>query len=591
MTVPAWISSLTDPSLKKDFTAFASKGTLTEAEMTTALTDLVAELTSAKATLSKSQLTDLQSIAANIASMGASAYLQYIFDAFVDGNAANANWTGGGATPTALGNLAVGYTATQLGELEGKWFLGTDLPVASVVVGSQTTAISYTSSTAPLYGASGPQISDVNQGHIEDCYVMAALAEVAAQNPSLIQSMITDNGNGTFGVRFYVSGVAEYVTVDRQLVTTGIVNTGANIWASVVETAYAELQAAGNITGGSVNDGNSFSTIGNAGAPEYGLEEVTGATSITDFLGSGSWTKYVFNQTFTTSTTTSGLTSASVLSTLAADLLVGDDIDLASNTNATDASGKTTLVAGHTLSVYGYDAATGLLEVRNPWGVASGQTWDTTFEIGMATLLADGDGFAADNVGAKTSVAGASTVAASALQAMAQVKSFAVADSVADVDAALAALIADSKLSGLTVTGTTAGETLTLTGLAVATTINMEGDADAASVTGFKSTGTGVGSASALNLGSAAYDKITLGSGSETILYTLGASSGVEDVTNFSAAHDLLSVTLGSASLEQTLVQGGDWLSASADLAHGVFLAGVTTTQSVKVSGGVATVA
>ena len=40
--------------------------------------------------------------------MGASAYLQFITNAFVNGNAANANWTGGAAKSVALGNLAAG---------------------------------------------------------------------------------------------------------------------------------------------------------------------------------------------------------------------------------------------------------------------------------------------------------------------------------------------------------------------------------------------------------------------------------------------------------------------------------------------------
>ena len=50
-------------------------------------------------------------------------------------------------------------------------------------------------------------------------------------------------------------------------------------------------------------------------------------------------------------------------------------------------------------SIYGYDQTTGLLEIRNPWGtMSSGQYWDTTFEVSLATLLADGDTIAVDNV-------------------------------------------------------------------------------------------------------------------------------------------------------------------------------------------------
>jgi hypothetical protein len=55
------------------------------------------------------------------------------------------------------------------------------------------------------------------------------------------------------------------------------------------------------------------------------------------------------------------------------------------------------------MSIYGYDSTTGELEIRNPWGTAAGQTWDTTFEVSLTTLLSDGDTITADNVGTGSS--------------------------------------------------------------------------------------------------------------------------------------------------------------------------------------------
>ncbi len=43
------------------------------------------------------------------------------------------------------------------------------------------------------------------------------------------------------------------------------------------------------------------------------------------------------------------------------------------------------------MAVYGYDPGTKNFEVYNPWGTENGQSWDTTFEINLKTLLADGD--------------------------------------------------------------------------------------------------------------------------------------------------------------------------------------------------------
>jgi hypothetical protein len=130
------------------------------------------------------------------------------------------------------------------------------------------------------------------------------------------------------------------------------------------------------------------------------LEEITGASAITDFDASGgSWLKVVYNQSFGMTGYTTGNATSSVLSTLAADLAAGDDVILSSYTNAKDSSGKTTLVADHAMSIYGYDNKTGMLEVRNPWGTEAGQTWDTTFEVSLATLLSDKDTITVDNVG------------------------------------------------------------------------------------------------------------------------------------------------------------------------------------------------
>ena len=593
-TVPAWISALKDTALKADFTTFASAGTITEVELAKAMTDLASELTSSKSTLSAGQVTDLKAIASNIVSMGASSYLQFITNAFVNGNAANAAFTGGAAKSTTLGNLAAGYSATQLNELTDKWFLGTDLPGDSVSMsGAKTFTVTYSTVGSPLYGSGGPTMADINQGYLGDCYLLSALAEVADQDPSAIQSMITNNGNGTYGVRFFVNGVARYVTVDSQLADGGKeFNSATNIWASLVEQAYAELQAQGVVTGNSVNYGNSFSTIGNGGAPEYTLEEITGASAITDFdAGKSSWNSYVFNSSLSVTSSKASLTTASILSTLAADLLVGDDIDLCSETNATDSKGKTTLVADHAMSVYGYDATTGLLEIRNPWGTESGQSWDTTFEISLSTLLTAGNVLTADNVGTATTIAGASVVAASALQTLSQVTSFSVSDSVADVVSGLSSLVADAKLSALTVTGTTSADTLNLSSFKGTATINLGGDSDAAALSGFSATSSGIGKATSLNLGTGAYDLLTLGAGAETIDATLGAAGGVLSISGFSSAHDLLSIALNGATLEQTLVNGGDWLSSSSDLTHGVFLAGVTTVQKVTTAAGLASVA
>jgi hypothetical protein len=51
------------------------------------------------------------------------------------------------------------------------------------------------------------------------------------------------------------------------------------------------------------------------------------------------------------------------------------------------------------MSIIGYDSATNMLEIRNPWGTEANQTYSTVFEVDLQTLLADGDSITVDNVG------------------------------------------------------------------------------------------------------------------------------------------------------------------------------------------------
>jgi len=455
----SWIASLNDTVLRSDMAAASAGGTVTEAGMAQLFTDLATELTTNKTTLSASQFTDLKLIATDL-NVGetASAYLTYVVGALINGSTSNTWWTGGGATAVALGNLAAGATAAKVTELDGKWLLGSDLPSSKVSMsGVAAFSVSYSAVSNAVFAATGPSMNDINQGYLGDCYLLSALAEVAKQDPSAIQSMITDNGNNTYGVRFFINGTAQYVTVNNQLPDGGtIFNSATNDWASLVEKAYAQVQASGLIpTGNTINAGNSFSTIGNGGAPEYTLEEITGASAITDFYANGSsWVQYVYNNALRAVSAVGGVSTASVLSALVTDIGKGFDVILSSMTNAS-VSGKETLIADHAMSVYGYDSATGNLEIRNPWGSMSGQYWSTTFEVSLTTLLADGDTISADNnavSSAPSVVTGALVSAAAGLQANAAISAFSVSDTAANVTAALSTLGADAKLTSIALT-------------------------------------------------------------------------------------------------------------------------------------------
>jgi hypothetical protein len=362
-----------------------------------------------------------------------SAYLASVFAKLVDGSALNADYTGGKASPVALGNLSASSSQAKVTDLIDKWFLGTDYPSSRMTLANPTATVSltYSAVSTPLYSASAPKMSDVNQGYAGDCFLMAALAETASQDPSAISSMITSNGNGAFGVRLYINGKAQYVTANNVLANGGQeFNHASDLWASVVEQAYVEAQGVngnGNLTGngtGYFDSGSSFSTTANGGCVESTLAEITGDATVTDYCASGSsWEADVYGGPQVSSpnanvsvinplSATYAVSTAAVQSALVADLRAGGDVVLQSFTAAYSGN-KQTLVAAHDMSVYGFDASSGKFEIYNPWGAESGQTWDTTFEVSLSTLLSAGDYLtvAAKPVAALESVAPAAPAA------------------------------------------------------------------------------------------------------------------------------------------------------------------------------------
>lgn len=402
--LPSWLSKVVNSSLAKDVTTAVSTGTVTETGLATMMTNLASTLTSTKSTLTTQQFNDLKTIATNLSTTATtSSYIKYVFGALVNGNSANATWTGGAAASVKLGNLAVGATATQVAELTGKWLLGTDTPSSAVRVGNSAMTISYSIVSKPLFASSGPAMTDINQGALGDCYFLSSCAEIASHNSALIKSMFTDNGNSTYGVRFYSNGQPQYVTVNAQLANGGYAfdYSSSSMWSQLAEKGWAQFQAGGLATGNtSVNYGNSYSTIGNGGYVANALAALTGASAITEYYGNGSsWAAYSRNATLNYTGGTGGLSTATIQSSLISALNAGYDVVLSSYTNAKDAQNKTTLVAGHAMSIYGFNSATNMFKVYNQWSnVSANQSWRATFEVGLSTLLSAKDVITVDNV-------------------------------------------------------------------------------------------------------------------------------------------------------------------------------------------------
>ena len=151
--------------------------------------------------MTASKFSTLQTFASELNTTGGisvSPYVQQTTDDVIFGNSANATWNGGAAIATRLGNLTAASTQTQADELIGEWFLGTNLPSVNLAqLGQENLGPTYQNSTLPLYGPSGaPTIQDVNQGYLGDCYFVSSLGEVALQDPSAIENMISSTETG-----------------------------------------------------------------------------------------------------------------------------------------------------------------------------------------------------------------------------------------------------------------------------------------------------------------------------------------------------------------------------------------------------------
>jgi Calpain family cysteine protease/Dockerin type I domain len=299
------------------------------------------------------ELADLQQIVGNFSLFGALDHVWKLSSYVVSGNAANAKYQG-----QALGNLAAGASAEHLEKLVGKWFMGLDRPA---------TPHEYSLASGTLF-VDGASYADVVQGALSNCAIMATLAETAARDPGTISSMFIVNGDGTYVVRFYGAGVAEYVTVDSYLPTSGgnlvyaqhgmSVNDSSNeLWVALAEKAYAQVGELGGF-----GRQNSYASIQYLYAFTT-LEQVTGQGTVGIAYTANSKSLSAFANAYHT----------------------GELICLMSN-EAPPAGG---IASNHAYAVVDYDAATQTVTLFNPWGIGYGLTTLTWNQVQANFLYFD----------------------------------------------------------------------------------------------------------------------------------------------------------------------------------------------------------
>ncbi|WP_243147191.1 C2 family cysteine protease [Scytonema sp. UIC 10036] len=322
-----------------------------------------------------SELKDLRTIVSNSSYFKMPDHVRVLSNKLVNGDAANAKYDG-----KSLGNLYAGSSGDHMEKLVGKWFLGSDRPVSDQPETKEK--FKYEKANGSLF-QNGVSYQDINQGYLNDCYFLAGLGEVAFRSPQTIQNMFIDNGNSTntYTVRFYVNGVADYVTVDKYLPVDKSGNfvyaqpgqfnkkhfTDPNneLWVALAEKAYAQWNESGKI----VRDNtNSYKGI------EFGwdrevVKHITGRNSTRS-------TSFDFN------TMVSAFNSGSLMG-------------VSSNPNASQIDPKSRIAANHVYVVVGYNSSTQKFKLFNPWGMNDDVAGYNvgTFDISFNELKANFSGW------------------------------------------------------------------------------------------------------------------------------------------------------------------------------------------------------
>lgn len=301
--------------------------------------------------ISADELRDLRLLVSNASAFNLSDHVSVLANKVVNGNAANQNYRG-----QALGNLSAGSSGIHMENLIAKWFLGSDRP--TTLNNSHT----YRQVNGSLF-QNGISAEDIRQGRLGNCYFLATLSSIAQEKPARIQNMFLDNNDGTFTVRFFNNGVADYVTVDRFLPTDAsgnlvyasiglsAINAANELWVALAEKAYAQLAESGWSRRSSEDAKNSYAAI------------------------AGGWMDAVMEQVTALNTAESSAVSMAKQQAIAlvnsSKLLTAGFINLDSQKN------NFGIVNNHAYAITSYNATTGKFRLRNPWAKQHADlTWE-----------------------------------------------------------------------------------------------------------------------------------------------------------------------------------------------------------------------
>ena len=201
---------------------------------------------------------------------------------------------------------------------------------------------------------------DINQGAAGTCYLLSSAIAVANNKPEVIQNNFIDNGDGTYGVRFYRhdNGQAIWTTVDDQVPTQDRITRFAagnssrsltgETWVALLEKGYAQANEIGGfLRNNRMNGRNSYASIESGqGDP---LFHITGVTFSYYRLNSGNRSQ------------------RDHIIELAEQ---GKNFYMGANVYTRDTNGKLNFTPDHAYTITGYNSDAKTFTIMNPWGKA-----------------------------------------------------------------------------------------------------------------------------------------------------------------------------------------------------------------------------
>jgi hypothetical protein len=139
----------------------------------------------------------------------------------------------------------------------------------------------------PLFSSVGPKMTDIKQGAVGDCWMLATATGVARDNPIALRQNIVDFGDGTYGVRlgynFYrVDDDLPAVTASSSALAYAQFGAENSMWVAVLEKAFAHHRTKDGVT-------NSYQALHFAPADEafYAFEAKEIGWQTTDEFATG----------------------------------------------------------------------------------------------------------------------------------------------------------------------------------------------------------------------------------------------------------------------------------------------------------------